>query len=485
MNSTGKQLTTGVFYTAIAKYAGILVSLAVMGVLARVPTISQADFGVMAIATVIITFFGIFSDLGIAPAVIQYRDLKKKDLSHIFSFTVWSGAILAGLFFACSWLVAGYYEEPALLHICQWLSINLFFASANIVPNALLYKAKRFRFIAFRTLAVQTVCGTAAIIAALYGMGIYALVIAPIGSSILLFAVNFRQNPQQLRLTWGAESIRKIFSFSMYQFFFNLINYFSRNLDKLLIGKYMNMTLLGYYEKSYRLMMLPLQNITHVISPVMHPVFADLQNDLKRLSDSYLKVVRILAFIGFPLSVLLFFGAREIVLIVFGDRWEPSVPVFQILALSVGIQIVLSTSGSIFQAANSTRTMFISGVLSTVLNVAGIALGIFVFQSLDAVAWCICISFTANFVQCYYLLYYKALRLSWAPFWKQFLSPFGLTALLSAILYFAGMGLSGIPLIGSLAVKGTIFLIVGLGYIQWTGEYDIIGRIRRKLKKEP
>lgn len=483
MNSTGKQLTTGVFYTAIAKYAGILVSLAVMGVLARVPTISQADFGVMAIAAVIITFFGIFSDLGIAPAVIQYRDLEKKDLSHIFSFTVWSGAILSGLFFACSWLVAGYYEEPALLHICQWLSINLFFASANIVPNALLYKAKRFRFIAFRTLAVQTVCGTAAIVAALNGMGIYALLVAPIGSSILLFAVNFRQNPQQLRLTWGVESIRKIFSFSMYQFFFNLINYFSRNLDKLLIGKYMNMALLGYYEKSYRLMMLPLQNITHVISPVMHPVFADLQNNLKRLSDSYLKVVRILAFIGFPLSVLLFFGAREIVLIVFGDRWGPSVPVFQILSLSVGIQIVLSTSGSIFQAANSTRTMFISGVLSTVLNVAGIVLGIFVFQSLEAVAWCICISFTANFVQCYYLMYYKALRLSWVPFWKQFLSPIGLTVLLSAALYFAGAGLSGTPLVWSLAVKGLIFLTVGLGYIQWTGEYDIAGRIRRIINK--
>lgn len=483
MTSTGKQLTSGVFYTAIAKYAGILVSLAVMGVLARVPTISQADFGVMAIATVIITFFGIFSDLGIAPAVIQYRDLEKRDLGNIFSFTVWSGAILAGLFFASSWLVAGYYGEPALLRICQWLSINLFFASANIVPNALLYKAKRFRFIAFRTLAVQTVCGTAAIVAALHGLGIYALLVAPIGSSILLFAVNFRQNPQQLRLTWGVESIRKIFSFSMYQFFFNLINYFSRNLDKLLIGKYMNMTLLGYYEKSYRLMMLPLQNITHVISPVMHPVFADLQNDLKRLSASYVKVVRILAFIGFPLSALLFFGAREIVLIVFGDRWEPSVPVFQILALSVGIQIVLSTSGSIFQAANSTRTMFISGVLSTVLNVAGIVLGIFVFQSLEAVAWCICISFTANFVQCYYLMYYKALRLSWMPFWEQFLSPLGLTALLSAALYFAGVGLSGTPLVWSLAVKGLIFLIVGLGYIQWTGEYDIAGRIRRIIKK--
>ena len=67
----------------------------------------------------------------------------------------------------------------------------------------------------------------------------------------------------------------------------------------------MSMNSLGYYEKSYRLMMLPLQNITHVISPVMHPVFSNFQDDPLKLALSYEKVIRILAFIGFPLSVLL------------------------------------------------------------------------------------------------------------------------------------------------------------------------------------
>ena len=116
------------------------------------------------------------------------------------------------------------------------------------------------------------------------------------------------------------------------------------------------MNSLGYYEKSYRLMMLPLQNITHVISPVMHPVFSNFQDDPLKLALSYEKVIRILAFIGFPLSVLLWFCAKEITLILFGDQWLPSVPVFQILSLSVGIQIILSTSGSIYQAANDNNT---------------------------------------------------------------------------------------------------------------------------------
>ena len=182
------------------------------------------------------------------------------------------------------------------------LSVNLFFASANIVPNALLFKAKEFRFIAWRSLGVQIAGGSIAIAAALNRAGLYALIINPILSSILLFIISYRKYPQHLKKTWGLNSIRKIFSFSAYQFLFNMINYFSRNLDKLLIGKYMGMSPLGYYEKSYRLMMLPLQNITHVITPVMHPVFSDYQNDLNRLAVSYEKIIRLLAFIGLPLS---------------------------------------------------------------------------------------------------------------------------------------------------------------------------------------
>jgi O-antigen/teichoic acid export membrane protein len=159
--------------------------------------------------------------------------------------------------------------------------------------------------------------------------------------------------------------LRQIFSYSAYQFLFNIINYFSRNLDKLLIGKYMGMSPLGYYEKSYRLMMLPLQNITQVITPVMHPIFSDYQNDLERLASGYERIVRFLAFIGLPLSVLLYFTASEVTLIIFGDQWIPSIPIFQILTLSVGIQIILSSSGSIFQAAGDTKSLFVCGLFSS------------------------------------------------------------------------------------------------------------------------
>nr|WP_321378893.1 lipopolysaccharide biosynthesis protein [uncultured Bacteroides sp.] len=481
MQSTKKQLLSGIFYSAISKYTGMGISLIVAGILARI--ISPEDFGVVAIATVIITFFSIFSDLGIAPAIIQNKELTSRDLSNIFSFTIWTGIVISTFFFLTSWSIAKYYNNHLLLSICQWLSIDLFFASANIVPNALLFKNKLFKFIAIRSLIIQLAGGILAISAALMGAGLYALIINPIFSGILIFVVSYKKYPQKIKFNLGIISMKKIFSFTFYQFLFNVINYFSRNLDKLLIGKYMGMSPLGYYEKSYRLMMLPLQNITHVISPVMHPIFSEYQNNYKQLQISYEKVIRILAFIGFPLSIFLYFTAREITLLIFGSQWIPSIHIFQILSLSVGIQIILSTSGSIFQAANATKTMFISGLISTILNTSGILIGIFLFKDLKAVAWGICISFTINFIQCYFLMYKATFKLPFYSFYKLFFSPL----LLSGIIYLFLYEVTNIIICNifiSLIIKSSLFVIIGGLYIQWTNEYNIYRIIYRLIKRQ-
>ncbi|BDW78243.1 hypothetical protein BFINE_40380 [Bacteroides finegoldii DSM 17565] len=127
------QLFSGVFYTALAKYSGVVISLVVAGVLARL--LSPDDFGIVAIATVIIAFFNLFTDMGVSPAIVQHKTLTREELSDIFSFTVWTGIGISALFFAASWLIAGYYNSDILRTLCQLLSVNLFFASATIVPG--------------------------------------------------------------------------------------------------------------------------------------------------------------------------------------------------------------------------------------------------------------------------------------------------------------------------------------------------------------
>jgi len=215
----------------------------------------------------------------------------------------------------------------------------------------------------------------------------------------------------------------------------------------------------------------------------MHPVFSEFQNDFKQLATSYEKVVRFLAFIGFPLSVLLFFTAKELTLIIFGPNWLPSVASFEILAISVGIQVVLSTSGSIFQAANSTKYLFITGLLSAILTVSGMFIAIWVFKTLEAVAWSITITFIINFIQSFLIMYIVVFRRNILSFVKQFISPL----IASAILIVANLLFTRLiqidHLIPSLIAKCAISFIILFLYIQLSGEYDLYGKAKSLLNK--
>lgn len=475
--SPRQELVIGVLYTAVSKYIGIFVSLIISAILARLLT--PNDFGVVAIATVIITFFGIFSDLGISPAIIQNQTLTKKDLSNIFSFTLYLGITISLLFFASSWLIASYYKENILIHICQLLSLNLLFASINIVPNSLLLKEKRFKFIAYRTLFFNLVGGIISVITALLGFGIYALLITPILTSLGIFLTNFHQYPQSFNPKIRANSLKQISEFSAYQFLFTFINYFSRNLDKLMIGRILGMGLLGYYDKSYRLMSLPLQNITHVITPVMHPIFAKYQTNLSQMLAYYLKIIRFLAFIGIPLSVLLYYTSSEIILIVFGDQWQGAIPVFKILSFSVGVQVILSTSGAIFQAANSTKLLFVTGLISAITNVTGLCIGIFIFKTLDAIAYAIIITFSINFIQSYWILLSKVFDKSIWLIIKELLSPLILGGILYITLYFVNIQTLDLNNFLSSGLKCISAIIIWLAYIYVMKEHFLFQLFRK------
>ena len=476
-----KDMESGVLFTAIAKYAGIVITLIVTAVLARL--LDPELFGIVNIATVFIAFFSVFSDLGIGPAVIQRRDLTDEDLRGLFTISIWLAIALTAAFIVAIFPIYHFYGGSTRLRdILFILSVNLFFNTLNMVPNALLMKDKRFKFAAIRSLAVQTGCGAIAITAALLGAGLYSLTINPVLSSVAIFFINYSQYRIHPAAKPQMETIRKIFNFSFFQFAFQVVNYFSRNLDKLMMGRYMDMTSLGYYDKSYRLMMMPLQNITYVITPVMHPILAQIQTEKERISSAYLRIVKLLAFIGFPLMAAMFFMADDLIYFFFGPQWGPSIPCFKILALTVAPQMILSSSGAIFQASNDTRSMFICGVFSSVLSIAGICIGTFVFKTPEAVATSLCITGLASFLQCYIRLFRHTLKTGWKNFWKTLVKPAVLALILAVVLQ--GLTFLLKPIENHficLAIYTIAAGTVSLTFAHLSGEYDIIERINRIL----
>ena len=184
-SSFKQQLKSGVFYTAIAKYSGIIVSLGVTAVLSRLLT--PEDFGVIAVATVIIVFFSVFSDMGLSSAIIQKQNLSKDDYKSLYSLTVYLGIILGAIFFGSSWIIADIYEDKQLIPLCQVLSAQILFSTWTIVPNGLLLHDKLFKFIGIRTFLIQILLAGLSIGAAFIGFGVYTLLISPVGTAIFMF----------------------------------------------------------------------------------------------------------------------------------------------------------------------------------------------------------------------------------------------------------------------------------------------------------
>ncbi len=480
MGNLKQEIVKGTIWSGVQRYSGMVVSLVVSAVLARL--LSPEEFGVVAIANVLIWFFSMFATMGIGPAIIQRKDLTQNDLNNIFTFSFLVGICFSLLFYLSSWIIASWYDNRELVPVCQLLSLTLFLSTINMVPGALMAKNLRFKESAIITLILQLVTGVISVIAAYKGFGVYALLISPILAPIGSFIYNNRFYPVHLSRNLCLEPIRKIFSFSMYQFLFELFNYFSRNLDKIVIGKYISMADLGYYEKSYRLMQLPIQNVTSVINPVLQPVLSSLQDNPTEIGHKYCKLIKFIAAISFPLTVIIYVCGYEVIHLFYGANWDDAVPTFKILSLSVCMQMILSTSGAIFMASNNTKAQFWVGVRNTFTTVIGFIVAAYFFKTIEAIAWSWVITLFINFVCTYYIMYRFVLKTSILPLLHVFLHPL----LNVLVLVVAGLLITHFIVVENdfvrLMIKGTSLFVLSILYIQVSGQYDIIKAVKSKLK---
>ncbi|MCB0749931.1 MAG: lipopolysaccharide biosynthesis protein, partial [Ignavibacteriae bacterium] len=358
-----------------------------------------------------------------------------EDIESIFLFSIIIGFFLSAVFYFSSALISDFYKKEELENLSKLMSLIVLLQAIRIVPNALIRKNLQFKQLGIIEVVVQVIGGIVAIVLAYYGFSYYAIIINSILTGFLIFVIFYKMEPIRFTYRLNLESINKILKFSSFQFFFNFINYFSRNLDNLLIGKYFNSEALGFYDRAYKLMLMPVQNLTHVITPVLHPILAEYNNEKKVIYDTYYKIVKFLSLIGFPLSVFLFYNAAEIIYIMYGNQWGESIPVFRLLALTVGIQIVLSSSGSIFQATDRTDLLFYSGLIGSILMISGISYGVFIGKNLESVGFGIIIAFILNFLQGFYLLINKSLGYNFFKFLLIFTRPLLLSIILGIVLW--------------------------------------------------
>lgn len=469
----------GVFWNAIEKYTGIVIGMVVSMVLARILT--PKDYGTVAIVTVFTTFLGLFSSMGLAPAIIQRKDLTKENLDSIYTYSILMALFLGSILFFSSWGIASFYEDSKLVIITQVLTVSFFFSTINMVPGTLMVRDKRFKFIARRSLLLGVISAAISVSAALLGAGLYSLIIAPLLTAPVVFFWNQHYYHLKIDRTFDIEPIKRVFSFSAYVFLFDFFNYFSRNLDKLIIGKFLNLSALGIYEKSYRLMQLPMSNITFVIHPVMQPVLRDFSDDHEELGRKYAKIVKFIATLSFTLGFALYGLSAECIHFFYGGRWDAAIPVFGILALSIPLQMILSTSGPIYMVCNDSKMQFWLGVRNTVTTVAGFLIAAFAFGTIESIAWAWTITLFINFVFTYYLMYRYVLRISILPMLRELVKPAIIALIVYAvILAFEFLGFKND--IVALIVKTAAAVVAFVLSVQMLRQYNIFMIIKNKVK---
>ena len=413
---------------ACGKYSKVLLSLVVNAILSRI--LSPEDYGIVAVITVFSTFFITFSDMGFGTAIIQNKELDQRDIDHIYTFTVYIAFILMLIFMLCSIPIAFFYQNEVYIPLSIILSLSLLFNALNMVPNGILNRDKKFVSIAIRTVVVYIVSAIFTVVLALLGTKYYAIVCFSVFSALFQFVWNYKTTKPKFTRKVEFKSIKKVLNYSSYQFAFNVVNYFSRNLDNLLTGKFLGNKELGYYNKAYTLMLYPVNNLTGVISPVLHPILSDYQKQIHIIYQKYMKIVRLLACMGIYIAPLCFLASAEIIAILFGDNWNDSIVCFQLLSLAIIPQMLNSSAGSVFQSIGNTKLLFINSCINTVITVIGILIGILIGKSIFILSLCVAIAYIIHFLTAYFMLIKMGFKYKMSGFIKDLIPEIFMLALM-------------------------------------------------------
>lgn len=387
MDDSAKNLTqktlAGFGWTATSRIAAQVASFALSVFLARV--LSPKDFGLLALATVFIGFAQIFGDFGLSAALVQAKSIEETHRSSVFWLNVAVGTAITGLVAALSPLVALFFNEPRVGPLVLALSFSFLLGSFGIVQRSLLLRAMNFRAIAVADTVSVWLSGAVAISLAYAGWGVWSLVIqglARAALSSILLAIAGRWRP---RLHWRRESVQELFGYSANLAGFTLINYWIRNADNLLIGKFFGPEALGLYTRAYATMLLPVTQVSGMLGNVMFPALSRIQHDQERIKRAYLRANALIALVSFPAMFGLAAVARDFVLVVYGERWLRVAGLLQVLAIVGGFQSVESTVGWIYRSQGRTDALFRWGLAAGALLIGGIGLGI-VYGSIEGVA---------------------------------------------------------------------------------------------------
>ncbi len=367
----------GVLWTGLSQGFRQVIQAGVTAVLAH--QLMPGDFGLVSMAAVSLAFVAPVNELGLGAALVQRKELEPGHATAVFwcQVTLASSAALV-LSLAAPW-IAGFFQRDELVPLLRVMCWTLPLGAAAAAPQALLLRELRFGPVAWVETLALAGSGTIAVVMVLTGWGVWSLVAQALAGTALttvMIIVLSRFNPLSPSCRPRMAHLRDLVRFSAPLTGYQILNFLSRNLDDVLIGRFLGVEALGYYSMAYRVMMYPLQKVSGIVGRVSFPTFSTIQQDLPRIRRGYLKSIEYIALVSFPMMGALMVVAPEFTRVLFGPSWGPVAPLIVVLSLAGTAGLTGTTVGSLFLARGRTDVMLKWQMAASACYVLGITIGL-------------------------------------------------------------------------------------------------------------
>lgn len=348
----------GVKWTTLNTLTLTVCTLLKISILARI--LDKSDFGLMAIITFVMGFVDLFMDMGISVAILHKQKISRSEYSSLYWVNIIFSILVFLIILGITPLISLFYEEDILNTLIPLAGISIIVVALGRQYKTILQKNLNFKKIAIIETTSAIISLISAVILAWRGFGVLALVYSLLINYTLInlsfLLTGFAAHPIKLHLNY--KETKGFLKIGIYQVGSQIVNYFTRDLDILLIGKFFGTEILGGYSLAKQLVFRPAQIINPILTQVATPILAKIQHNTELLKKNYLKLINWVSTINFLAYLTLFIFAPLLVQIFYGDNYDNIVSVVRILCVYMYIRALGNPVGSLVVATGKTHLEF-------------------------------------------------------------------------------------------------------------------------------
>lgn len=348
MQTTHQETLHAFKWSALGEATSKVIAPLIILVLARL--LLPVDFGVVAAATVIISFSQVFSEAGLAKALIQRQDRTEESANVVFWANLGLGIFMVGALSIAAPLIADFFHDQRITPVIRVLSLQLLLAAFSSVHTALLQKELNFKHLFWVRLLTTGIPALASIPLALAGFGYWALVAGSLGGQIAQSVALWMSSDWRPRLGLDFCLGRDLVGFGKWAMLSGLLGWFYLWMDAVVVGHYLGAHEMGLYRTGNTFVSMLFGLMFAPLLPVLYTLFSRAQHDLTEVKHALLVVIRGTALFASPMAAILILLCTPIEQVLFGSKWAGLGPIIAILAIAHGMSWLVGAYGEAYRA---------------------------------------------------------------------------------------------------------------------------------------